>query len=92
MNSNLGDFLTVCIIAVSIVSFFISKQIIQYKLKKEQIKADAMVRVEETNARNRLEIEKLYLKDQSKSNETNNDMSTANESDDNRSVREKIKS
>lgn len=67
--------------AVVLISIFVTTQeVLKYRLKKEQIKADAMVRTEEIKAKNQLEIEKLIQKDNfSKSesgyeiNDTNND-------------------
>ncbi len=55
---------TVIAIAVVVLGFlsfsYISMQeYMKYKLKKEQIKADALVKTEEIKAKNQLEIERL---------------------------------
>ena len=61
MNSN-----EVIAFAVVLISIFLTTQeILKYRLKKEQIKADAMVRAEEIKAKNQLEIEKLIHQDSS---------------------------
>ncbi len=49
------------LICVSIVSISIAGIIQDYNLKKEKIRADAMVRAEEIKAKNQLEIEKLFV-------------------------------
>jgi hypothetical protein len=66
--------------AVIIVSISIYTK---YRIKVEQIKADAMVRAEEVRAKNQLELEKLMQRDNSEKN--NENFST-----DERKVREKI--
>lgn len=58
------DQTTVIAIAVVVLGFlsfsYISiQEFMKYKLKKEQIKADALVRTEEIKAKNQLEIERL---------------------------------
>jgi hypothetical protein len=59
MNQNM-----VIALAVVLVSIYVTTQeILKYRLKKEQIKADAMVRAEEIKAKNQLEIEKLIQGD-----------------------------
>lgn len=49
------------LICVSIVSISIAGILQDYNLKKEKIRADAMVRAEEIKAKNQLEIEKLFV-------------------------------
>lgn len=61
---------SVIALAVVILSFFaftyISMQeVFKFRLKKEQIKADALVKSEEIKAKNQLEIEALYQRDSS---------------------------
>ncbi len=59
MDSN-----AVIAVAVVLISIYLTTQeILKYRLKKEQIKADAMVRAEEIKAKNQLEIEKLIHQD-----------------------------
>lgn len=50
-------------------------QISKYKIRVEQIKADALVRAEEVKAKNQLEIEKLFYQNQTaqSSKENNGD-------------------
>ncbi len=61
MDSN-----AVIAIAAVLVSIYLTiQEILKYRLKKEQIKADAMVRAEEIKAKNQLEIEKLIHQDNS---------------------------
>ncbi len=57
----LAAFATAIVIVVTV-------HISRYKLRVEQIKADAMVRAEEIKAKNQLELEKLIRADQQKSN------------------------
>lgn len=49
------------IISISVVVITVGAITQDYKLKKEQIKADAMVKAEEVKAKNQMEIEKLYI-------------------------------
>ncbi len=49
--------------AVLLSVYLTIQEILKYRLKKEQIKADAMVRAEEIKAKNQLEIEKLIHQD-----------------------------
>jgi hypothetical protein len=49
------------IICVAVAAISIVPMIQDYKLKKEKIKADAMVRAEEIKAKNQLELEKLMV-------------------------------
>ncbi len=59
------------IIAVSISTFsfiFITvNEVMKFKLKKEQIKADVLIRTEEIKAKNQLDIEKLIMHDKTQS-------------------------
>lgn len=57
---NTGIIIT-AIISISVVLITIGAITQDYKLKKEQIKADAMVKAEEVKAKNQVEIEKLYI-------------------------------
>ncbi len=49
------------IISISVLAIVLSEQIKDYKLRKQQMNADAMVRAEEIKAKNQLEIEQLYM-------------------------------
>ncbi|EPR12781.1 hypothetical protein [Ruminiclostridium papyrosolvens] len=61
MDSN-----AVIAVAVVLISIYLTTQeILKYRLKKEQIKADALVKTEEIKAKNQLEIEKLIHQDNS---------------------------
>lgn len=46
------------------ITAILSDTISKYKLKVEQIKADALVRVEEVRSRNQLELERLMHQEQ----------------------------
>jgi len=46
------------------VTSILIKEITKYKLKVEQIRADAMVRAEEVRSRNQLELERLMRQEQ----------------------------
>lgn len=76
------------IIAASIVSISVMGILKDYSLKKEQIKANALVKAEEIKARNQLEIEKLIHGGNARANSprVNNSLSY---SDDEQKVREK---
>lgn len=76
------DIIVPLIIAISIVSIVAIENVNKIILKKEQIRADAMVRAEEVKARNQLEIEKLMRQDRIQ-NENRFD-----ETEDNRTIRE----
>lgn len=54
------------IICASVAVISIVPMVQDYKLKKEKIKADALVRAEEVKAKNQLEIEKLYISQSNK--------------------------
>ncbi len=58
------DLNEVIALAVVLVSVYLTIELVlKYRIKKEQIKADAMVRTEEVKAKNQLEIEKLIHED-----------------------------
>ena len=59
MDQNYAFFLCVAIVTVGIFSYTLCQEVLKYKLKKEQIKADTLVRTEEVRCKNQLEIEKL---------------------------------
>lgn len=61
---------SVVVISMIPISIVTVTQIVKYKLKVEQIKADAMVRAEEVRARNQLEIEKLFYQSHKASTES----------------------
>lgn len=56
--------IALCVGLVITVTAILSDAISKYKLKVEQIRADAMVRAEEVRSRNQLELERLMQKDQ----------------------------
>jgi hypothetical protein len=64
---NLGpDFIPIFALSVGLIitiTAILTDAISKYKLKKEQIKADAMVRAEEIRARNQIELEKMMRQD-----------------------------
>lgn len=55
----------IAIVAVLVSIYLTIQEVLKYRLKKEQIKADAMVKAEEIKAKNQLEIEKLIHHDKS---------------------------
>jgi hypothetical protein len=65
---NLGaDFIPIFALSIGFIitiTAILTDAISKYKLKKEQIKADAMVRAEEVRARNQLELEKIMRQGQ----------------------------
>jgi hypothetical protein len=79
----MGSFLVPLIIAVSIVTIVAIDNINKIVIKKEQIRADAMVRAEEVKAKNQLELEKLMRQDNIRQNESH-----FTETEDNRTIRE----
>jgi hypothetical protein len=84
MNPNIIVPVTFMIIAAVIPLSIVSiVQFTKYRLKVEQIKADAMVRVEELKLKNQFELEKLIHRDNVSANAV--EFST-----DDRRVREKI--
>ena len=64
MDQNLAIFLTIGVISVVTFTFVFSQEFFKYRLKKEQIKADALVKAEEVRARNMVEIEKMTYQKQ----------------------------
>lgn len=58
-----GNLIPILAISVGFAIAVVSR-ITQYKLKVEQIKADALVRAEEVRTKNQLELEKLIRQDQ----------------------------
>ena len=73
-------FASIAITILGVAGLFVFKSV---SLKKEQIKADALVRSEEIKAKNQLDLERLIRKDL----ENSNAMSF---STDDRKVREKV--
>ncbi|WP_051571844.1 hypothetical protein [Ruminiclostridium cellobioparum] len=78
---------TLIAIAVVVVGFFTftyvsMQEIFKFKLKKEQIKVDAMVKAEEIKAKNQLDIEALIHKDSvNQSKQVKDNRSPVNEED-----------
>ena len=78
---------TLIAIAVVVVGFFTftyvsMQEIFKFKLKKEQIKVDAMVKAEEIKAKNQLNIEALIHKDSvNQSKQVKDNRSPVNEED-----------
>lgn len=63
----MGNLIPIFAITVGLiitVTAILSDTISKYKLKVEQIRADAMVRAEEVRSRNQLELERLMRQDQ----------------------------
>lgn len=78
MSTAIAITLTICgsIAVIALTALFADEvlpHIKDYKLQKEKIKADALVRVEEVKARNQLELEKLMSRDKSASGKSNHD-------------------
>lgn len=71
------------IITTGVVVIVVFDYIKTFLLKREQIKADTIVRTEEVKAKNQLEIEKLLRQDQFQAS------NRFAEADDERTVREK---
>lgn len=53
----------IAILAVLLSVYLTIELVLKYRIKKEQIKADVLVRTEEVKAKNQLEIEKLIHED-----------------------------
>lgn len=53
----------IAILAVLLSVYLTIELVLKYRIKKEQIKADVLVRTEEVKAKNQLEIEKLIHQD-----------------------------
>lgn len=79
----MASYMVPLIIAVSIVLIVAFDNINKVIIKKEQIRADAMVRAEEVKAKNQLELEKLMRQDNIRQSENHFD-----ETEDNRTIRE----
>jgi len=63
MDQNTAIAIVVGVIGILSFTYVSTQEIFKYKLKKEQIRADAMVKTEEIKARNQLDIEALFQKD-----------------------------
>lgn len=79
---------TIGILCATMLVIVLSEQIMRYKLKKENIEADAMVKAEEIRGRNQLEIERLMLQGQNQKDAGQQERDSFTE--DLTSVREKI--
>jgi hypothetical protein len=64
IDANLVPIFAIAVGLIITVTAILTDSITKYKLKVEQIKADALVRVEEVRAKNQLELEKLMKKEQ----------------------------
>ncbi len=64
IDVNLIPIFAISVGLVITVTAILSDAISKYKLKVEQIRADAMVRAEEVRSRNQLELERLIQQDQ----------------------------
>lgn len=71
IDGNLIPLFAIAVGFIITITSIISQSITQYKLKVEQIKADALVRAEEVRTRNQLELEKLIRQEQNYSNNDN---------------------
>ena len=78
IDGNLIPLFAIAVGLIITVTKILTESITRYKLKVEQIKADAMVRAEEVRSRNELELERLMRQDQ-----TNNTSATSNSSGNN---------
>lgn len=63
IDSNLIPIVALGVGFVIAITSILANTIMKYKLKAEQIKADALVRAEEVRSRNQLELEKLMRQD-----------------------------
>lgn len=88
MNAVLSGVLITSVICLSIVAIVVMDNVKNYKLQKEKIKADAMVKVEEINAKNRLELEQLMVSNSGSSGHTQADAGVFTTDD--RSIKEKV--
>jgi hypothetical protein len=75
IDGNLIPLFALAVGLIITVTKILTESISRYKLKAEQIKADAMVRAEEVRSRNELELERLLRQDQ-----TNNTRASSNNS------------
>lgn len=64
IDGNLIPLFALAVGLIITVTKILTESISRYKLKAEQIKADAMVRAEEVRSRNELELERLMRQDQ----------------------------
>ncbi len=64
IDENLIPLFAITVGLIITVTKILTESISRYKLKAEQIKADAMVRAEEVRSRNELELERLVRQDQ----------------------------
>ena len=78
IDGNLIPLFAIAVGLIITVTKILTESISRYKLKVEQIKADAMVRAEEVRSRNELELERLMRQDQ-----TNNAGAASNNSGNN---------
>ncbi len=67
IDGNLIPLFALAVGLIITVTKILTESISRYKLKAEQIKADAMVRAEEVRSRNELELERLLRQDQTNS-------------------------
>lgn len=67
IDGNLIPLFAIAVGLIITVTKILTESISRYKLKAEQIKADAMVRAEEVRSRNELELERLLRQDQANS-------------------------
>lgn len=82
MDENLMIVIAVAIVGTFTFMYVSMQEIFKFKLKKEQIKADAMIKAEEIKAKNQLEIEELIHKENvSKNSNFSNDILAENDSD-----------
>ncbi len=63
MDQNTAIAIVVGVIGIFSFTYVSMQEILKFKLKKEQIRADAMVKAEEIKAKNQLELEALFQKD-----------------------------
>lgn len=63
MNDNMIVGLIVTLVLSLSFIFVTINGVMKYKLKKEQIKADTLLKTEEIRAKNQLDIEKLIIQD-----------------------------
>lgn len=64
IDGNLIPLFAIAVGLIIAVTRILTSSVSNYKLRVEQIKADAMVKAEEVRARNQLELEKLLRQDQ----------------------------
>lgn len=68
MDGNVIAMFAIAVGFVITITVILADTISKYKLKVEQIKADALVRAEEVRAKNQLELEKLLNREQKTGN------------------------